>query len=180
MTQNPLTVGGIPIPTDSPTFLAVLAVHVIAGLCSTITGIAAMLSRKGQGRHPQWGTLYYRCLTVVSLTMGVLAAMRWAEDYHLFFLGVLSYSAAVVARKAARSRRAGWVRLHITGMGASYILMLPASYVDNGKNLAVWRDLPAWTYWLLPSAVGIPLIFRALLRNPLAVAERRNAKSGMP
>jgi hypothetical protein len=179
MTQNPLTVGGIPIPTDSPTFLAVLAVHVLAGLACVITGAAAMLSRKGPGRHPQWGTLYYRCLTVVSLTMAVLAAMRWAEDYHLVILGALSYSASVVARKAVRRRTAGWVRLHITGMGLSYVLMLTAFYVDNGKNLAVWRDLPTWTYWLLPAAVGIPLISRALLRNPLAVAERRNEKTGM-
>jgi hypothetical protein len=50
-------------------------------------------------------------------------------------------------------------------MGLSYIAMLTAFYVDNGKNLPVWRDLPHVTYWVLPSAVGIPLIAWALSRQ---------------
>ena len=47
-------------------------------------------------------------------------------------------------------------------MGISYIAMLTAFYVDNGKNLPIWRDLPPVAYWLLPSAVGLPLIIWAL------------------
>ena len=50
-------------------------------------------------------------------------------------------------------------------MGLSYILMLTAFYVDNGKNLPVWRDLPYLAYWVLPGAVGIPLIVNALARQ---------------
>jgi hypothetical protein len=57
--------------------------------------------------------------------------------------------------------------LHLTGMGASYILMLTAFYVDNGKNLPLWRELPQIAFWFLPSAVGLPLILYALLRHPL-------------
>jgi hypothetical protein len=49
-------------------------------------------------------------------------------------------------------------------MGLSYVLMLTAFYVDNGKNLPVWRDLPYLAYWVLPGAVGIPLIVNALTR----------------
>jgi hypothetical protein len=56
----------------------------------------------------------------------------------------------------------------ITGMGTSYVLLLIAFYVDNGKQLPVWKDLPYFAYWLLPLAVGIPLIFRALMWHPLA------------
>jgi hypothetical protein len=62
---------------------------------------------------------------------------------------------------------ANWVTLHITGMGLSYILMLTAFYVDNGKNLPLWRELPKWAYWALPGAIGILIIIRALLRHPL-------------
>jgi hypothetical protein len=52
-------------------------------------------------------------------------------------------------------------------MGLSYVLMLIAFYVDNGKQLPpLWKDLPHVTYWLLPLAIGIPLIVRALLRHP--------------
>ena len=52
-------------------------------------------------------------------------------------------------------------------MGLSYVLMLVAFYVDNGKQLPLWKDLPHFTYWLLPFALGIPLIVRALLWHPV-------------
>ena len=55
-------------------------------------------------------------------------------------------------------------RLHLVGMSASYILLLTAFYVDNGKHLPVWRSLPYLAYWLLPSAVGLLLVARALAR----------------
>jgi hypothetical protein len=54
--------------------------------------------------------------------------------------------------------------LHIIGMGVSYIVMLTAFYVDNGKNLPIWRELPDAAYWILPGAAGVPLIVRALRR----------------
>jgi hypothetical protein len=53
-------------------------------------------------------------------------------------------------------------------MGMSYVLLLTAFYVDNGKNLPLWRQLHPIALWLIPAAVGIPLIARALLRHPLA------------
>lgn len=94
--------------------------------------------------------------------------MRWAEDYDLFLLGALAFIAASLGRAARRQRGAGWVRLHITGMGASYVLLLTAFYVDNGKSLPLWKELPPISFWLLPAALGIPLIVRALLWHPLA------------
>lgn len=51
---------------------------------------------------------------------------------------------------------------------SSYVLLLTAFYVDNGKSLPIWRDLPPVTYWLVPAVVGIALIVRALLCHPLA------------
>jgi hypothetical protein len=52
-------------------------------------------------------------------------------------------------------------------MGASYILLLTAFYVDNGKNLPLWKDLPSISYWTFPALVGIPIIIRTMLRHPL-------------
>ena len=118
MSPAPITVAGIPIPSDSPAFLAVLAVHILAGVGSVTTGLIAMLSPKGPGRHSRFGTLYYRCLAVVFASMAILSAMRWLDDYHLFILGTLSFSAAFVARRAVRRRSDRWVRLHITGNGS--------------------------------------------------------------
>jgi hypothetical protein len=96
-----------------------------------------------------------------------LGMARWTEDYHLFILGALSFAAASWGRTALRRRWWNWVRLHVMGMGASYILLLTAFYVDNGKNLPLWKELPQIAFWLLPSAVGVPIITYALLRHPL-------------
>jgi hypothetical protein len=52
-------------------------------------------------------------------------------------------------------------------MGASYILLLTAFYVDNGKSLPLWRELPEIAFWILPSAIGVPIIVYVLLTHPL-------------
>lgn len=161
-------IGGIVIPSTDPVFLTVVAVHVLLGLAGTVTGVVAMVSPKGSGRHPRYGTIYLWCLAGVFVTAGGLAGVRWAEDNHLLVLGTLSLTAAVLGREARRRRWRHWARLHISAMGASYILLLTAFYVDNGKNLPLWRNLPPIAYWLLPAALGVPLIVRALLWHPLA------------
>ena len=51
-----------------------------------------------------------------------------------------------------------------------YVFMLIAFYVDNGKQLPIWKDLPSTTYWLLPLAIALPLIIRALLWHPVVRA----------
>jgi len=100
--------------------------------------------------------------------------MRWAENYHLFILGVLSFASALFGRTAVQRRWHQWPRLHLSGMGASYILTLTAFYVDNGKNLPLSRELPQIAFWLLPGAIGVPLILYALLRHPLATGLGRS------
>jgi len=47
-------------------------------------------------------------------------------------------------------------------MGLSYIVLLTAFYVDNGKSLPLWKELPPISYWVIPATVGLPLIARAL------------------
>jgi hypothetical protein len=168
MSDAVTNIAGIEIPSIDPAFLAAVGVHVLLGLVCTVTGVVAMLSEKREGRHPRYGTIYYWCLTGVFLTATGLAAVRWSEDYHLFILGALSFAAAYLGRQARRRRWRIWVRLHITGMGTSYILLLTAFYVDNGKSLPLWKELPPIAYWLLPAGVGVPLIVRALFRHPLA------------
>jgi len=91
-----------------------------------------------------------------------------AIAYHLFVLGLLAFAGASLGRAARRQRWPAWVKLHIVGMGSSYVLMLTAFYVDNGKNLPLWRELPQWAFWISPATIGIPIILHALLRHPLA------------
>jgi hypothetical protein len=55
----------------------------------------------------------------------------------------------------------------MAGMGLSYIVLLTAFYVDNGKSLPLWRELPQWAFWVIPGALGLPLLLHALLHHPL-------------
>ena len=160
MTGDSTVILGIEVPSTDPVFIAVIVgIHVPLGLACVVAGALAMLSEKRRGRHSTVGALF--------ASMTFLSVMRWAENYHLFILGTLSFASAWLGRRALRQRWPRWARLHITGMGLSYVLMLIAFYVDNGKQLPLWKDLPHFTYWLLPLVVGIPLIVRALLWHPL-------------
>jgi uncharacterized membrane protein len=165
MTADTTIAAGIEFPSVSPVFLTVVGIHILVGIARVITGLIAMLSEKRPGRHPKFGTIYYWFLSAVFATAAFLSVLRWAEDYHLFILGALSFTAAFVWRRA---RRQGSIRLHITAMGLSYILLLTAFYVDNGHSLPLWKELPPIAHWLLPGALGIPIIIRTLMRHPLA------------
>jgi uncharacterized membrane protein len=167
------TVLGIEIPSASPLFLAIVGIHVLLGFGAVIAGAIAMLSKKGKPRHIASGQTYFWCLTALFVSASALALMRWAEDYPLFVLGSFAFAAATFGRSAARRKWSGWPRLHITSMGSSYVLMLTAFYVDNGKSLSIWRDLPSIAYWIMPAAVGLPIILRALLFHPIVKKGRR-------
>lgn len=169
MTGGSTTVAGIEIPSTDPVFLAVvLGAHIPLGLACVAIGATAMLSKKRRGRHSTFGTIYFWCLLALCTSATFLSLMRWSESYHLFILGAILFACAWTGRAALRHRWRSWARLHIAGMGWSYIFMLVAFYVDNGKQLPLWKDLPHFTYWLIPAIVGIPLIVRALLWPPLA------------
>jgi uncharacterized membrane protein len=168
MTGDSTVILGIEIPSTDPVFIGVIVgIHIPLGLACVVAGAVAMLSEKRRGRHSTAGKVYYWCLLALAGSATFLSVMRWAENYHLFILGALSFASAWLGRRALRERWPYWARLHITGMGLSYILMLIAFYVDNGKQLPLWKDLPHFTYWLLPLAVGVPLIVRALLWHRL-------------
>lgn len=167
MADDMTIVAGIVVPSTSPLFLTGVAVHVLLGIACVVTGLVAMLSRKGSAHHIRFGTVYYWCLAAVCLTATVLSVVRWSEDYHLFVLGAFSFAAGYFGRRALRQRWRSWPHLHVIGMGVSYILLLTAFYVDNGKNLPLWRELPQIAFWLLPGVFGLPIIIYVLRRHPV-------------
>jgi hypothetical protein len=171
------TIAGITIPSTAPWFLAVVAVHIVIGLACVLSGAAAMLCSKRRGGHSTFGTIYFWGLFAIFVSATALAAARWSEDAKLFFLGALSFAAAFVGRRSAQRGGSGWASTHVTGMGLSYVVLLTAFYVDNGKSLPVWKDLPPISYWLAPGAVGLPLMIWALLRHPVVVASRLSKRA---
>jgi hypothetical protein len=149
----------------------VLAVHILGGLTCVVSGAGAALTRKGGRAHVRLGRLYYRVVAVVVATALVLAALRWPRDNHLAVLGAVSFTAALVGYLARRRHWPG-DRAHILGMGTSYIVLLTAFYVDNGKQLPLWKLLPTAAYWVLPAAVGVPIMIRALVRAQAGAPDR--------
>jgi hypothetical protein len=171
MAGDVTTIGGIVIPSTDPAFLAVtIGMHIPLGVVSVVAGAGAMLSRKGRGRHSTFGMTYFWCLLALFVSVTFLSIMRWTADYHLFILGALSMCCAWIGHLALRQRWRHWVRLHMTGLSLSYVLLLIAFYVDNGSQLPIWKNLPYVTYWLLPLLVAAPLLIRALLYHPLVRA----------
>ena len=168
MEGEPIVIQGFEIPSDSPLFLSILSVHVLAGLVCVVAGIVAMLSKKQRGTHSRAGSVYYWVLWIVFGTSIMIAVFRWKEDYHLFILGCLSFLSAVAGKIALKRKWPKWSIIHISGMGVSYIFLLTAFYVDNGRFLPVWKNFDPIVFWLLPSLIGVPIIVRTLVRHPLS------------
>jgi hypothetical protein len=165
---SPTIIGGIPLPSDTALFLTFIVLHVAAGLTCVIAGVVAMLSRKQPGRHPLAGSVYYWALACVFVTTTVLAVSRWG--------GRLP---SVRARRSVVRRRDDWPKREekalalsgaspSDGVGASYILLITAFYVDNGPNRPLWRELPRTAFWFLPTLIGMPVLLNAFFRHPLA------------
>ena len=170
---------GVEVGSTAPAFLAVLAVHVVAGLTAVITGAAAALARKGSPRHIRAGRWYYRAITAVFATAAALAAMRWARDYYLFILGAVAFTAATAGYLHRRRHRPGDTG-HIAGMGIAYTAMLTAFYVDNGPHLPLWDRLPTLAFWILPAAIAAPLITRAIIRARNTPARHQHTRPPGP
>lgn len=167
MSDGTTEVAGLIIHSNDPLFLGVVGVHVAAGLVAVLAGLAATFSRKRRGGHSRWGKVYFWAITAIFASATVLTALRGPEDLHLLLLGAVALAAASVGRSARQGHWRNSLRVHLASMGLSYILMLTAFYVETGDQLPLWKDLPPLLYWILPAAVGLPLIVHALLSHPL-------------
>ena len=108
------------------------------------------------------------------LTVRVRFPSSAPKDYpaHLFAIAAIAFGLGLYGYQARRGHRPGWPRHHGIGMGGSYIALLTGFYVDNGRFLPLWNHLPHWIYWLLPSLVGVPFIWRALHRFTQSTSDK--------
>jgi hypothetical protein len=170
-------------------FFFPLVVQALAGLTSAVTGVVAFSVPKGPARHHRWGERYLWAYTVVFLTATILSAQRWAADAYLFGLAVLGYGFALGGYGARRFRRAPWLRhllgewwviAHLSGMIASYVVLLTAFYVDNAHLFPGVNRLPTLTFWVAPTLVAIPFLVRSIARfAPKAMAPASPAPSAV-
>jgi hypothetical protein len=163
---------GLEVPDAGPLFLAALGVHVAAGVTCVVAGTIAATAGKRAGRHPAAGRVYFYGLATVFATATVLAVIRWRQDAPLFGVAVVAFAFGLYGRWARRRGGRRWVRHHGIGMGGSFIALLTGFYVDNGPQLPVWNRLPAFAFWVLPTAIGVVLIGSALRRFERSLRSR--------
>jgi hypothetical protein len=175
MSQLARELFGLPIPDEGALFDAALACHIAAGLTCVVTGALAATAPKQPGRHTLAGRTFFWSLAVVFASSTTMAALRFAQDWHLLLIGTVAFGAGCLGYRARRRQRPGWLRVHIPAMSGAYIALFTGFYVDNGPHLPVWDRLPSLAYWTVPSLVGVPLILRALARRRLL-----RVRSGSP
>jgi hypothetical protein len=177
-----LAVPGVVIeaPDGGPVFLVVLGFHVIGGMTGIVAGIVASFSRKRRGRHPAAGRVFLGGLAVVAASAVTMALIRGREDLHLLVIALVAATFGLLGWQARKRRRPGWRRWHGIGMGGAFITLVTGFYVDNGARLPVWNLLPSWTYWVLPSLIGIPLIWWAVRRNTARRPTGQAHRLGLP
>lgn len=164
---NETSVFGLPVPEDGKVFLTLIVLHIVLGLTCVVSGIVAMFSQKGQKAHTRAGKVYFAGMTALFVTVILTSIMRWPYDTHLLVVGSTAYMFAFMGRRLAHNPRPGWTRLHTLCMGFSYVLLITAFYVDNGKNLPFWNQFPQLFFWIFPSAIGVPIILYVFLRHPM-------------
>jgi hypothetical protein len=169
MSEEETIIFGVPVPSTDPAFLTIVVIHILLGIICITSGFIAVMSKKGQGNHSRWGKWYYATLFLIFVTVIPLSIMRWPANNHLLVLGILSFASGHYGKSNARTKRPGWSRRHTISMAASYILLLTAFYVDNGKNLPLWNLFPQYFFWIFPAIVGIPITVYTWLKHPLNV-----------
>jgi len=169
---DPVVITAWPIPDGRPVFLAVLAVHVAAGVVCVVAG-ARRIGAQATGLPPACGR----------------STMGWSARRRLVTLSVLRAHDPTCYRRLHRDDR-GNVRCGGASARLAAVCTAPAwpcptspadrLLRDNGPNLPLWDLLPHITYWLLPAAIGGRLLLRSLRRNATAHPREHRALVTIP
>jgi len=165
MPERTIRLFGLDVPDAGPMFLAILALHVVAGIFAVMAATLAASTSKRAGSHPRFGRGYFRALAVVFGSSVVLGVIRWPHDTHLVVLGAVAFVCGVVGVRARRRKPTSALEAHIVAMGTSFVALLTAFYVDNGPQLPLWNRLPPIALWILPTLIGAPIIAIAVWRH---------------
>jgi CHASE2 domain-containing sensor protein len=118
-----------------------------------------MLSKKRKGKHTGSGEIYHWSYVVVFFTSVIMSVIHWEESAYLFYIGLFSYSLALLGYLSAKIRWKNWVGAHIGGMLGSYIGIVTATIVVNIHKIPILNELPILLFWFFPTIIGTPIIF---------------------
>jgi hypothetical protein len=149
---------------------AVLFAHVTLGAAGLILGPVAMIARKGRGPHTFAGEAYHWIMLGICLSAGILAVLDWGRIWWFGPIAAGSYAFALLGYVAAKRRWKGWLHAHVAGQGGSYIAIVTAVLVVNWESITGVRAVEAPWVWVLPTAIGTPII--VWLRREIARGRR--------
>jgi hypothetical protein len=127
-----------------------LTVHIGAGSLALLTAPLAMLAPKRPGWHPRLGRAYQVLVGLLCLSAGGLVVLN-PGLWGFAVIATLTWAAALGGWWMRRRQPRGWLQWHVSLMCGSYISLVTALLVVNLGT----RSLIAW---ILPTAVGTPLI----------------------
>ncbi|MGD6960130.1 DUF2306 domain-containing protein [Rossellomorea aquimaris] len=137
-----------------------LITHIVTGVICLISGVIAMSSKKKRGKHTYSGEIYHWAYVLVFISAVVMSIVHWQESAYLFYIGIISYALALLGFLSSKIRWKNWLGSHIGGMLGSYIGIVTATIVVNVPKIPVLNELPPLWFWLLPTIIGTPFIFR--------------------
>jgi uncharacterized membrane protein len=129
----------------------ILAIHIAAGTTGLILGPLAMRAPKRRGPHARLGETYHWMMLAVCVSAAGLAVLEWHRLWWFLPIAVFSYANALVGYVAIKRRPPGWLRLHVRGMGGSYIALVTALLVVSTRAQLL-------VAWFVPTIVGAPII----------------------
>lgn len=140
-------------------FHLLLFAHIVTGVICLVSGLFAMFLKKKKGGHTLSGEIYHWSYVVVFITSISMAIIHWEESAYLFYIGVFSYSLALLGYLSGRVRWKNWLGTHIGSMLGSYIGIVTATIVVNIHKIPIVNELPILLFWFLPTVIGTPIIF---------------------
>src|SRR5712691_6712701 len=139
-------------------FRAVLVFHVAVGTGGLVLGPVAMTALKGSRLHAWAGEIYHWVVLAVCVSAAGLAWLDWGRNWWFLPIAVGSYAFAFVGYVVAKRRGPGWLAVHVSGQGGSYIAMLTAILVVNWQLLTGTSGRATLWPWIIPTIVGSPII----------------------
>ena len=136
---------------------AFLALHIVSGAAALALGAGTLLaSARGYATREPLLIAYLWAVFATCVTATVLALLEWSRLWWIVLLALLSSILAVAGYVAVRRGGPKWVVAH--GLGGSYIALVTALLVVSAGDISTTAEIFAW---ILPTAVGVPLILRA-------------------
>jgi hypothetical protein len=148
-----------------------LVLHVASGAVALALGpLALLLAARRRRGAAQLRDAYHWTVLVVCATATVVSVLAWARLWWLVPIAVLSYGLALAGHLGNRRHWPLWMRAH--AWGGSYIALVTALLVVSVPDGSPVLETVAW---ILPAAVGVPLIVRVHTRRHSGTAGRRHA-----